>query len=624
MGIIYLISVLILLIVFILVKKSEKQIDIISFLCISIVALLSYNTFICFVLTFFTIPITLGILVLINLAVSLPFIVLIIKNKQIQKYNFNKIDLLYISLITIAILAVAYLNFGFPFDVNYETGDPSLHYLTSLKFAESEALLPNIEYDEVYGDISVRKPASYVNSGLLMKSLSKDLDSIECYDIFASFSIFTLLLTGITLYSALKKFSKNKEHNFFAFLVSLICTLGYPLNSFLFGFEYLSLGLLILCAIIDLVYYYDNKLIKFPYIVTLFSLLNFGLFFAYYMLIPFVYAALWIHFCISNYADTKKIITKKLLILLIITLLIPFILGYIYHLMPELYAVIINQTLENKNVMDFSSYIVNKGLAVNGYIYINRYSNILLLLPLTIYLFVKKVKDKEIEKERFILLLLFFTIIFIEILLIGNCFDKVSIYYISKNYFALWIILAFTNYKALVLISEKNKWLSRLLIYAYISLAIICTIFSNVKVEYWVKRNPYENVLSVMDIFGANKTILCDKPREYTQKELEILRYVKDNLDYNSKIEVVTDENAYYWQYVLLRYVNKEDYFKENPRGQMELTIKWQLLENKINKVDYIVYFNKSEKYNELKDKMFENSEIIFENSAGGILKYKN
>lgn len=623
MGIIYSISVLILLISFVLVKKTEKKIDIINFICISIVALLSYNTFICFVLTFFTIPITLWLLTLINAVISVLFIALIIKNKQLQKYSFKKIDLLYIFLIAIVILAVSYLNFDFPFDVNYETGDPSVHYLTSLKFAESEALLPNIEYDEVYGDLSVRKPASYVNSGLLMKCLSKDVDSIECYNIFASFSIFTLLLTGITLYSALKNFSKSNEHNFFAFLVTLLCTLGYPLNSFLFGFEYLSLGLLILCSIIDLVYYYDNKLLEFPYLVTLLALLNFGLFFAYYMLIPFVYAALWIHFCISNYSDTKKIVTKKLVILLVITLLIPFILGYIYHLAPKLYAVVINKTVDVENVMNYSSYIVNEGLAVNGYIYINVYSNMLLLLPLTIYLFIKKVKDKEYKNDFFIFLLVLFVIIFIEILLIGNTFEKVSMYYISKNYFALWIILAFINYKALITIYDKNRWLSRLLIYIYIFLMIISTIFLNVKVEYRAK-NIDENLISVMEIFGANKTILFNKPREYTQEELEILRYVRDNLDYNSKIEVIADENAYYWQYVLLRYINKEEFLREKSAGQRELKTKLVRLEEKINKVDYMVYFNRSEKYNELKDKLFENSEIIYENSAGGILKYKN
>ena len=63
------------------------------------------------------------------------------------------------------------------------------------------------------------------------------------------------------------------------------------------------------------------------------------------MFVPFVYSALWIYFCIKNYYKTNKIITKELLIILIVTLLIPFILGYIYHLAPNVYAIIINKTI---------------------------------------------------------------------------------------------------------------------------------------------------------------------------------------------------------------------------------------------------------------------------------------
>lgn len=622
MGIIYLISVLILLISFILVKKSEKEIEIISFICVSIVLLFCYNTLICFILTFFTIHIKLWLLTVINILISLLFGVKILKNKEIQKYVFNKIDIIYICLITLVVIAVSYVNFGFPFDVKYETGDPSVHYLTSVKFAEEETLMPNAEKDEVYGDLSVRKPMSYVNSGLLMKCFGNKSELMSYYNIFATFSIITLLLTGIALYSTLKHFSKNKEQNIFAFIVSVLCLLGYPLNSFLFGFEYLSMGLLVLCVIIDMVYYNDNKLLNFSYIVIIFALLNFGLFFSYYMLVPFVYPALWIYLCMKNYNDTHKIITKQLVILLVVTLLIPFILGYIYHLAPNVYAIIIQQSIDASKVWDYSNYIAGDGLAVNGYIYTNVYSNMLLLLPLTIYFFIKKAKDKKLKEEAFLGLILVFVILFIEILLIGNSFGKVSMYYLSKNYFALWIILAFTNYKALLLIYEKNKYLSRLFLYSYLILMIICTAVSAVKMEYYI-RNPYENILSVMDIFGANKTILLDKPKEYNQKEIEILSWVNENLDYSEQIEFVTDENAYYWQYVLLRYVNKEEYFVNNPCGQAELTTKYFYTEEKITNSDYyMVYFNKSEKFNKLKDKLFEYAEIIYENEAGGVLKY--
>ena len=49
-----------------------------------------------------------------------------------------KIDILYIFLIVFLLLTVAFINFGFPFEVNYISSDPSYHYLTSLKFAKEE------------------------------------------------------------------------------------------------------------------------------------------------------------------------------------------------------------------------------------------------------------------------------------------------------------------------------------------------------------------------------------------------------------------------------------------------------------------------------------------------------
>ena len=59
--------------------------------------------------------------------------------------------------------------------------------------------------------------------------------------------------------------------------------------------------------------------------------------------------------------------------------------------------------------------------------------------------------------------------------------------------------------------------------------------------------------------------------------------------------------------------------------GQILLEKKFINLENKITsgeKLDYIIYFNKSGVYDTLEDEIFKNSEIIFENDAGGIVKY--
>ena len=149
---------------------------------------------------------------------------------------------------------------------------------------------------------------------------------------------------------------------------------------------------------------------------------------------------------------------------------------------------------------------------------------------------------------------------------------------------------------------------------------IICTLTADVKVRYRL-NNPDENILAVMDIFGANKDLLLNKQEEFNQEELEILKYAKNNLDDNSEIEIISDETAYYWQYALTQHLNKKDGNIEYS-GQKKLLKKYLILDDSIEEVEYIIYFCKSNKYKKLKDKLFEDSEIIYENSAGGILRY--
>ena len=451
MGIVYIISLISLMASFILIKKTQKKLNILSFIAITIGLMFCYNTLVCYILTFFTIPITLLGLSIINFIITIILLFFIIRKKQIQSYEIKKIDLLYISLLGIAVLIVAYLNFGFPFNIKYETGDPSVHYLTAEMFAESDSLLITQD-DEVYGDFSTRKTVSYVNTGLLMKCFDGIIDSYYNYYIFIIFGIFVLFMTAWAMFTTISSFAIDKKTRFLAFVVSLIYIMGYPLNSFLFGFEYLSMGIFLICLIFDMVYYFKNNELKTGYIVLMFLLLNFGLFSAYYMFVPFVYSALWIYFCMHSYEKDKTIFSKKNILLLVSTLLVPFFLGYIYHIAPQIYGVIINSNLNPDTMFNFSSHLIDKGLSVYGYIYVNLYSNLILLLPIPIYLIIKKWKE-----NKFAIMNMIFCIGFIEILLFGFLIDKVSIYYLSKNYFALWFILFYLNYKGLVEIYKKNK-----------------------------------------------------------------------------------------------------------------------------------------------------------------------
>lgn len=616
MGIIYTLTVLILFISFVLIKKTDKKLNILSFIAITIGILFCYNTFVCYILTFFTVPVTLLNLSIINLIISIALMFFIIRKKQIQSYEIHKIDILFILLLLVAVLIVSYLNFGFPFNIKYETGDPSVHYLTSSMFAEDDALLITNQ-DEAYGSFATRKTVSYVNSGLIMKCLNGVIDSYYNYNIFICFGIFILFITAWAMCTTISSFAIDRKTRLLAFIVSLIYTMGYPLNSFLFGFEYLSMGILLICLIFDMVYYFKEKEIKTIYTVIIFALLNFGVFSAYYMFVPFLYPALWLYFCIHNYEKDKSIFTKKNILLLVTTLLIPFFLGIIYFIIPNIYGIIINSAIDAQNLLKYSSKLVGRGLATYGYIYVNLYSNILLLLPMAIYFIVKKWKE-----NKFAIMNMIFCIAFIELMLVGFLFGKVSIYYLSKNYFALWFIMFYLNYKGLVELYKKYPKVSFGLVGFYGVLIVLNLLFVNTPLENR-ELNENERPTTVVEVFGANKTIIKDKKTDLYTGELEILKYFVDNISYDKKTEIVGDLEQGYWAYTLTQYVNNKDNAITG-HGQNGLTMKMLELRKGIKEADYIIYFNRTNRYKILKDEIHELGYTVFENEYGGIVKCNN
>lgn len=621
MEIIYVLSVVILFISYMLIKKTDKKVDILKHIALTIVLLFCYNTFICYVLTFFTISSNLLDLSIINFIFSIIIIIYLVKTKKIQKFYLKKIDLLYISLLAIATIGVAYLNFGFPFEIKYETGDPATHYLTSEIFKEDSTLLANQkEPDKVFGIFANRKTVSYVNSGLIMKLFENVIDSFDNYNIFILFGIFVLFLSGWMFYSTISRFAKDGKTRFLAFVVSLLYMMGYPLNSMLFGFEYLSMGILIVSAIIASIDVYQREEIGYKQNLVVFFLLNFGVFSAYYMFVPFVYSGLWIYFCINEYrknrADSKSklksLFNKKLIIQLFVTLLIPFALGYIYHIAPEIYGVIIRKSVDFQKALSQQNRLISQGLSAFGYIYVNLFSNIIPLIPFVIVAMYKNWKE-----NRGVSIITIVAFLFIMILLIGYSFQKVSMYYLSKNYYVIWLLLYYLAYKGLLVLYENNKIVPFAIVATYIVAIVINLLFFETNIPHGVV-DKNENILQVADIYGANKTIFKNR-KDLNLEEIEILRMSLKLIPKDSKTEIAGDIEQGAWAYSMTRIMNDDD--KKHTGGQ-KIEYKMMYVGKEAGKIDYLIYFNRGKYYQIYKKILWENAEVIFENSSGGILKY--
>ena len=572
MGIMYLLTVLILIILWMLLKKSDKKLNGIIWGVIAIVLLLCYNIFVCYVLNTIRVTITLLSLSIVNILFSIIITIYLIRKKEVQKYYIEKIDILYGILMICICLYISNQQFGtYPFFIKYQTIDPSRHCLNAIKFAEEDKLLRN---DQAW---KVERPGAYINTGIAMKMFINLIDEIDLYNVFIAYDIFILCLTSLSMYIIMKRISKNRFLDFVAFLFSVLYVLGYPLNSMVFGFSYLSLSIPIINVIIMMMEIFEEKDIDIKQWTIAVFLLNFSVFFSYYLFVPFIYGAEFIYFNIKSYRDNGKIFTKKNVILIIITLIIPTIISLIFF--------------------NFGIQVQDKGsgIAMNmnlyGYAYVNKYSDMLLLIPISIYALIKERKNNKFTTSMFILLLGYILLMYI-----ANYLHLITIYFIMKNYYIAWGLLYYLTYKGITYLHKKNKYISAITTVIYVFLVI----------------NTY---MYFQEIYIANTIMITaqylDSKTVYTQEEVQFLKETREMVDFSKNVQVLGDEKRILWSNTLIRYQKSENY------KQMTTEEIIKEYEN----VDYIICFKRDEELNKYEEEIYNNRIRVYESDEGIILK---
>ena len=172
---------------------------------------------------------------------------------------------------------------------------------------------------------------------------------------------------------------------------------------------------------------------------------------------------------------------------------------------------------------------------------------------------------------------------------------------------------------SLIEMYEKHKKIPFGILGLYISLILINLIFFDTKLDK-KELNYNESPITVVEVFGVNKTILKSRKTDLYREELEIIKYFQDNISYENKVEVIGDSEQIFWEYVLTRYINnKEDLY--TGKGQRGLELKYLNAQYDIEDADYIIYFSRTEYYKYLENKILNAGEIIFQNEFGGIVK---
>lgn len=528
MGILYMVISLILFILVILIKKSEKKQNILFWIILTTVIMLCYNVFESCIITALKLKSSLLALTIFNFAVAVLIGIKIFKDKAIQKYYIRVKDILAILILLMLVIFIGYKNYGYHLDIKYETTDPAVHYNSARIYYE--------EQSTPAGDLKTTMPGAYTNTGILFTVFSNYMEEIDLYKIYIIFDITILLLIGTMFYIGIINKEDDIAKSIVALIMSILFVCGYPLNSMIFGYAYLSVGILILVAIISMTQYIKNKEINKITFLSYMFLLMYGIFFSYYFFVPVIYSSLGLYMLFDMIKNRKNksifsIFTKENIIDVIVILIIPTILGFCYFVLPGLIS---------------SNEIATMYIAIEGYCYRDLYSNFLLFTPFVLYYCISKIKNKE---NSFLNINFIITSIFIVFLLYMGLKGKASSYYYYKTYFLLSIIVMQITTKTMFeLMDNKFKYFvySFIIIYLGILGCLVLNIENKISEKNYL-FNPVPKMNSYVDIYSFNYTKINANAKILNESQIKAIKYLKQKDATKENTEIYGDVLQMLW-----------------------------------------------------------------------------
>ena len=252
-----------------------------------------------------------------------------IKTKTIQKYYINKLDIIAVIIILGLAITIVIMNYGTNIAVKHAVTDAATHYFASDDFYRYSTLFSRESSDTIkWLNTPYLMTGAYVNTGIFLKLFKGIIDETFLVKLYFIFDMFIWMLSGLLMYTALSTNFKNKKHQILALVLTIFYMLAYQLNSLFAGFSYLGVGLDIIIGIIIIM----KSEIKTNYKISSLFLLNLGIMFSYYYFAPVLFLAQLWYILATNKKQNIKIFSKQNIFEILITLVIPGMIGVIYFI----------------------------------------------------------------------------------------------------------------------------------------------------------------------------------------------------------------------------------------------------------------------------------------------------
>ena len=429
MGIIYILTLILLGISFMMYKKSSEKLNFIKWFIIYAVSLFGYNIFIGMILGLLNITSYIWLLSIINILVAVFLGFKAVKNKDFQKYYIRKIDVVAVLCIFI-IFAIMFVKdlYIFNGDISHMAMDSAVHYRAAKHYSDNLKIFINVE-DKTFFNFNVMQTGAYINDGIFMNVINS-ITGISHEYLYQAFETLVLFFSGLAFYASFCEKIETKRGLIASLVLFALYIYGYPYNSWIYGFSYLSVGIMIIAIMIPIVesLYSDEKITK-KITIPLIFLAGTGLIFSYCLFVPAVFSAICIYCFVKDLSLKEKTYLKffkKTTLIITGLLLLVTIAGIGYLVIPTFF--IKGQT----NLVD--------AIKLGGGIYPGTFENLIPYTPFFVLFLIEIVKRIKNKKIKYLDVFGVFIILYLLLLILGVKLNLASEYYMYKVYFIMWMV----------------------------------------------------------------------------------------------------------------------------------------------------------------------------------------
>ncbi len=604
MEVFYVITVLLMLVGFILIKKSDKKINLINNCILSVIAYLAYNILVCMLFGNLGITTNLLFLSVINLLVIACFGFKIFKDKAIQSFEIRKRDFLGVMVCAVIVSYMAVDQYK-PLSntVANASVDACMHYSAATNFADNMIVLAKINNTTGY-NFKTMQTGAYINTGIIMNVLRAF--NIKDYISFKLFEIGIMFLNCLAFYMLISDKLKGKLNFVVGMIILTLYAFAFPYTSLLYGFSYLSISISFISGLFYLAKVYEDNEFNFVTELILIFLMGVGIIYSYCLFVPALFSFICIYIFIKDLKKEKKYLKvfSKEVLLVTGLLLVLTVLSIFYLVIPTF-----TDSDQNK---------LTDAIGFDGQIYKGLYIDFIFYIPFVALFLYRAIKEKKLDYKTLIFIIAMLQTI---VSFIGVVVGIVSPYYYFKIYNVLWILVTVI---AVEVICDSEKDLKVTLVSGLVLWClIIYTAISGLELKLqqraptfiegdyraWQLSGIYystnifmKNNINVSCIVDQNRVALAEKMRDV------------EGITLKNMLVGGMNSNCKSWIYVISGMSSGGETINDLHNAVVETTVEdWLEKDGK----EFLILFT-GDKYETTDD-----YELVFQNEAGVILKKK-